>query len=255
MTSNLRFAGKTVLITGGASGIGGATTRAFAANGAKVAFTYVTSADEAGAIEADLRENGSQVLAIEADMTDPTAVAGTFAKAEEALGPVDILFANAGGLIKRSRCVETSLDLWHEAIAVNMTSTFLACQAALRSMEPRKSGSIVLMSSLAAFDGGGPGASHYAATKGAVATYVKSLAKEVGPLGIRVNGVAPGLIGTRFHDIFSTPEGRRATVERTPLRREGTPEDVADAVLFLASDSASYLSGEIIQINGGLGMI
>jgi 3-oxoacyl-[acyl-carrier protein] reductase len=255
MMSELRFSGKTVMITGGASGIGGAATRAFAANGAKVAFTYVTSADEAKAIETDLRGADRQALAIRADMTDPATVADAFAQAEAALGPVDILFANAGGLLKRSRCVETPIELWHEAIAVNLTSTFLACQAALRSMEPRKSGTIVLMSSLAAFDGGGPGASHYAATKGAVATYVRSLAKEVGPLGIRVNGVAPGLIGTRFHDVFNTPEGRKATAERTPLRREGTPEDVAEVVLFLASDSASYLSGEIIQINGGLGMI
>ncbi len=255
MTSQPRFAGKTVLITGGASGIGGATTRAFALNGAKVAFTYVTRGDEAGSIESEFNGAGRQVMGIKADMTDPASVTDAFAKAEEAFGPVDILFANAGGLLKRSRCVETPLDLWQEAIAVNLTSTFLACQAALRSMEPRKSGNLVLMSSLAAFDGGGPGASHYAATKGAVATYVRALAKEVGPLGIRVNGVAPGLIGTRFHDVFSTPEGRKANVDRTPLRREGTPEDVAEVVLFLASDSASYLSGEIIQINGGLGMI
>jgi len=250
-----RFAGKTVLITGGASGIGGAATRAFADQGAQIAFTYVTSADEAKGLEQALNGSGRQVMGIKADMTDPASVAGAFAQAEEAFGPIDILFANAGGLLKRSRCVDASFDLWQEAIAVHLTSTFLACQAALRSMEPRKSGNIVLMSSLAAFDGGGPGASHYAATKGAVATYVRSLAKEVGPLGIRVNGVAPGLIGTRFHDVFNTPEGRKATVERTPLRREGTPEDVAEAVLFLASDNSSYLSGEIIQINGGLGMI
>jgi len=255
MTSEPRFAGKTVLITGGASGIGGATTRAFASSGAKVAFTYVTSADEAAALEREFNGASRQVMGIKADMTDPVSVADAFARGEEAFGPIEILFANAGGLLKRSRCVETPLDLWQEAIAVNLTSTFLVCQSALRSMEPRKSGTIVLMSSLAAFDGGGPGASHYAATKGAVATYVRALAKEVGPLGIRVNGVAPGLIGTRFHDVFSTNEGRKATVERTPLRREGTPEDVAEAVLFLASDSASYLSGEIIQINGGLGMI
>jgi 3-oxoacyl-[acyl-carrier protein] reductase len=137
---------------------------------------------------------------------------------------------------------------------VNVKSTFLACKAALTRMEPRKHGVIVTMSSLAAFDGGGPGASHYAASKGAISTYTRSLAKEVGPLGIRVNGVAPGLIGTRFHDVFNTPEGRRATVERTPVRREGTPEDVAEAVLYLASERSSFLAGEIIQINGGLGM-
>ena len=254
MTAEREFEGKTVFITGGASGIGGAASRAFAKAGAKVAFTYMTSADEAKALEAHIAASG-KAFAVEADMTNPDAVAMAFARAEDKLGPVDILFANAGGLIQRSRVVDTSLDLWQQAIAINLTSTFLACQAALRSMEPRKSGSLVLMSSLAAFDGGGPGASHYAATKGAVATYVRALAKEVGPLGIRVNGVAPGLIGTRFHDTFNTPEGRKATADRTPLRREGTPEDVADVVLYLASERASFLTGEIIQINGGLGMV
>src|SRR3546814_2335968 len=112
------------------------------------------------------------------------------------------------------RCVDSTLELLQEAIAINLTSTFLSCQAALRSMEPRRTGAIITMSSLAAYEGGGPGASHYAATKGAVTSFTRALAKEVGPLGIRVNGVAPGLIGTRFHDTFSTPEGRAATVER-----------------------------------------
>ena len=120
-------------------------------------------------------------------------------------------------------------------------------------MEPRRTGAIVTMSSLAAYEGGGPGASHYAATKGAIASFTRALAKEVGPLGIRVNGVAPGLIGTRFHDTFSTPEGRAATVERTPLRREGGPEDVANVVLYLASDEASFVTGEVVQVNGGIG--
>lgn len=251
----MEFAGKVVFVTGGASGIGGATTRAFAREGAAVAFTYLTSADEAKALEAEIRSAGGKALALRADMTRPEPVAEAFAAAEAALGPVDILFANAGGLLKRSRCVETPFELWQQAVDLNLTSTFLACQAALRSMEPRRSGTLVLMSSLAAFDGGGPGAAHYAAMKGAVATYTRSLAKEVSPLGIRVNGVAPGLIATRFHDVFNTPEGRKGIVERTPLRREGQAEDVADLVLYLASPRASFLTGEIVQINGGLGMV
>jgi len=246
----MSFQHKVVLVTGGASGIGAAATRAFAKAGARVAFTYATSRDEAAALSAEL---GAKTLALPADLTRPEAVTEVFARAEREFGPLDVLFANAGGLLQRSRCVDTTLELWQQAIAVNLTSTFLCCQAALRSMEPRRSGAIVTMASLAAFDGGGPGASHYAATKGAVATYTRSLAKEVGPLGIRVNGVAPGLIGTRFHDVFNTPQGRAAVVERTPLRREGTPEDVAEAVLYLASDRASFLAGEIIQINGGMG--
>jgi 3-oxoacyl-[acyl-carrier protein] reductase len=110
------------------------------------------------------------------------------------------------------------------------------------------------LSSLAAHDGGGNGASHYAATKGAILTYTRALAKEVGPLGIRVNGIAPGLIGTRFHDTFTPADARRGTVERTPLRREGTPEDVAGAAVFLVSPAASFVTGETIEVNGGLGL-
>jgi len=198
--------------------------------------------------------NALDYQALKADLTDPDAVESAFAAVESRFGALDVLFANAGGLLARHRCIDATLAFWNEVMAVNLTSTFLCCQAALRRMEKQRSGAIVTMSSLAAFDGGGPGASHYAASKGAIVTYTRALAKEVGPLGIRVNGVAPGLIATRFHDRFNTPEGRQGAVERTPLRREGTPEDVADTVLFLASERASFLAGETVQINGGLGM-
>lgn len=248
------FAGKIALVTGGASGIGAAATRAFAAAGAAVAFTYATSKDAAVALEAEIRAAGGRALAIEADLTHKAGVDQAFAALAKGLGPLDILFANAGGLLQRSRAVDMEPDLWDRSVGVNLDATYLACRAALAVMEPRRQGCIVTMSSLAAFDGGGHGASHYAAMKGAIVTYTRALAKEVGPLGIRVNGVAPGLIATRFHDIFNTPEGRKATVERTPLRREGTPEDVANLVLFLASDRASFITGEVVQINGGLGM-
>lgn len=250
----MEFTDKVVLVTGGASGIGGAATRAFARAGARVAFTYATSDAEAAALDREIKGAGGTCLPLKADLTQSEAVAEVFAALERQLGPIDILFANAGGLLQRNRAVDTPLDLWERAMAVNLTSTFLTCQAALRSMEPRRSGVIVTMASLAAFDGGGPGASHYAAAKGAVVTYTRALAKEVSGLGIRVNGVAPGLIATRFHDTFNTREGRDATVARTPLRREGTPEDVADLVLYLASPRASFLTGEVVQINGGLAL-
>ena len=250
----MEFSGKTVLVTGGASGIGRAVSLAFARAGANVVLSYVTSAGEAAEVTDAIGAAGGQALSRAADLTDAAAVDALFAAARGRFGQVDILVANAGGLLKRSRCVDTDPDFWEQAIALNLTSAFLCCRAALTEMEPRGSGAIVLMSSLAAFDGGGPGASHYAAAKGALVSYTRALAKEVGPLGIRVNGVAPGLIGTRFHDVFNTPEGRRTTVERTPLRREGTPDDVAETILFLASPRASFLTGETIQINGGLGM-
>lgn len=248
------FSGKVVLVTGGASGIGAATTRAFTRAGAKVAFTYLSSTDAARALEAELSTSGGTARGIRADLTTPAGVEKAFAAVAKSFGAIDVLFANAGGLLQRSRAVDMPVALWEQSVGVNLTSTYLTCQAALRMMEPRKTGAIVTMASLAAFDGGGFGASHYAAMKGAIVTYTRALAKEVGPLGIRVNGVAPGLIATRFHDIFNTPEGRLSTVEKTPLRREGRAEDVADLVLFLASERASFITGEVVHVNGGLGL-
>jgi 3-oxoacyl-[acyl-carrier protein] reductase len=248
----MRFSGKSVLVTGGASGIGQGVALAFAAEGANVAITYATS-DPAETVAA-IKDKGGKALVIKADLRLEKDADLIVKETIAAFGDLDVLVANSGGLLKRSRVVETSLELWNEALAINLTSTFLCCRAALRHMEAKKKGNIVLMSSLAAHDGGGFGASHYAATKGAVLTYIRALAKEVGPLGIRVNGLAPGLIATRFHDTFTPAEGRKATVERTPLRREGTPKDCAGAATFLASDDASFLTGEIIEVNGGLGL-
>jgi 3-oxoacyl-[acyl-carrier protein] reductase len=248
----MKLSGKSVLVTGGASGIGQGIALAFAAEGANVAITYATS-DPAETVAA-IKDRGGKVLALKADLRQEKECDGIVKETISAFGDLDILVANTGGLLKRSRVAETSLELWNEALVLNLTSTFLCARAALQHMEPKQKGNIILMSSLAAHDGGGFGASHYAATKGAVLTFIRALAKEVGPLGIRVNGLAPGLIATRFHDTFSTAEGRKATVEKTPLRREGTPKDCAGAALFLASDDSSFLTGEIIEVNGGLGL-
>jgi 3-oxoacyl-[acyl-carrier protein] reductase len=250
----MELIGKRALVMGGASGIGKASSLALAQAGADVVFTYWSSGDEAREVVAQIEGMGRRAKAIKADLTDHAASEQVFAEAEEAIGEIDVLFANVGGLIQRSRVADMPLSLWNEAINLNLTSSFAICQAALKRMEPRKAGSIILMSSLAAFDGGGPGSAHYAASKAAVATFTRALAKEVGPLGIRVNGVAPGLIATRFHDTFNTPANRQAIAERTPARREGVPDDVANVVVFLASARAAFLAGEIIQINGGLGL-
>jgi 3-oxoacyl-[acyl-carrier protein] reductase len=248
----MKLSGKAVLVTGGASGIGQGVALALAAEGANVAVTYATS-DPAQTVDL-IKAAGVKALALKADLRLEKDCDAVVKQTIAAFGDLDVLVANSGGLLKRSRVVETSLELWNEALALNLTSTFLCCRAALRHMEAKKKGNIILMSSLAAHDGGGFGASHYAATKGAVLTFTRALAKEVGPLGIRVNGLAPGLIATRFHDTFSTSEGRKSTVEKTPLRREGTPKDVAGAALFLASDDSSFIAGETIEVNGGLGL-
>lgn len=241
----------TTFVTGGASGIGAAIVRAHAARGDNVAFTYWTSEDEAKALVAEL---GDCVLALRSDANDEAQVAKSFAQAIARFGQVDAMVANTGGLIERVKCADMSLDFWNKAISLNLTTVFLSCREALRHMQPRQSGNIVIMSSLAGHDGGGPGASHYGAAKGALLAYTRALAKEVGPLGIRVNALAPGLIATRFHDVFNTPQGRASGVERTPLRREGQPEDVANAVIYLNSQAASFITGEVIEINGGMGL-
>ncbi len=248
----MTLAGKSVLITGGASGIGQGIALAFAERGAHVAITYMTS-DPTATIE-KIRALGVRTLAMQADLRDEKTANDAVMRTVETLGSLDVLVANTGGLLKRCRVVDTPLELWTEVLAVNLTATFLCCRAALRHMETKKKGNLIIISSLAAHDGGGFGASHYAATKGALLTYTRAVAKEVGPLGIRVNGVAPGLIGTRFHDSFTPADARKATVERTPLRREGTPRDVAGAAVFLASDDADFITGETIEVNGGLGV-
>jgi len=245
------FAGLSALVTGGASGIGRGIVEAFWSEGAKVALTYATSGREAEGIIAAFGRD--RVLAMQADLTKEAECARAVAETEKAFGRIDVLVTNAGGLIARAPTVETTVALWQEAFEVNVLSTVMVCKAALPGMIARKSGAIITIGSIAAHSGG-TNAAHYASAKGAIHTFTRALAKEVAGSGVRVNAVSPGLIGTRFHDRFSTPDKRRATVAQTPLKREGTPADVAGACLFLASDAASFLTGEIIEVNGGIGM-
>jgi 3-oxoacyl-[acyl-carrier protein] reductase len=246
--------GRRVLVTGGASGIGRGIAEAFGRRGAQVVLTSFSSDQGAAETVAAIEAAGGQALAIRADMTQEEEVARVTATMVERFGGIDVLVTNAGGLLQRSRVVECSRALWDEALAVNLTSTFLCCRAVLPHMEQAGQGCIITISSLAGHDGGGAGSAHYAAAKGGVITFTRALAKELGPLGIRVNSIAPGLIATQFHDRFTKPEARRATVERTPLRREGQPEDIAGVALFLASPDAAFLTGEIIEVNGGQGL-
>jgi 3-oxoacyl-[acyl-carrier protein] reductase len=243
------FEGKVVLVTGGASGIGKGIVEAFAAEGARVAFSYMTSEADAARLAAD---TGS--LAIRSDLTQNEAAAALVAEVKAKLGPVEILVVNTGGLIRRASLLDCDLDLWNECMALNLTSAFLSCKAVLPDMLAARDGAIITISSLAAHNGGGGNSIHYATAKGGLYTLTKGLAREVGPSGIRVNGVAPGLIATRFHDTHSTDAMRKAMVDQTPLRREGTPADVAGAVLYLASPRASFLAGETIEVNGGIAL-
>lgn len=246
--------GQTAVVTGGASGIGRGVAEALGRNGANVLLTYYASDRGATEAVAAIEALGARAIALRADLTQEEDVERVVQTAIDAFGGIDILVANSGGLLQRSPVAECSLELWNNALAVNLTSTFLCCRAVLPHMRRAGRGRIITISSLAAHDGGGQGASHYAAAKAGVLTFTKALAKEVGPDGIQVNSIAPGLIGTQFHDRFNTPEGRKSVVGRTPLGREGNPDDVAGAALFLASPAASFITGETIEVNGGQGL-
>jgi NAD(P)-dependent dehydrogenase (short-subunit alcohol dehydrogenase family) len=165
--------------------------------------------------------------------------------------PIDILVNNAGSLVARTRVLDFTEDLWEKVMMLNLTSSFFLAQAVLRGMSERKRGYIVNISSVAARFGGGLGALAYSSAKAAVSTMTKGLTKEFAPQGIRVNCVSPGTIGTEYHKTFSTTEGLDSVRAATPAGRLGTSEEIADAVVFLCSDQASFIHGQVIEINGG----
>jgi 3-oxoacyl-[acyl-carrier protein] reductase len=246
------LAGRTAIVTGGARDIGRAVALQLASRGANVVVNYFGSEDRARALVDEVSAGGAgRAVAVRADVTKPQDVAHLVAEAQRAFGGgIHVLVNNAGGLVARKKLPEIDLAFWNSVLAINLTSVLLVSQAVAPHLA--EGGAIVNLSSLAAHDGGGPGAMAYAAAKGAVLTLTRGLAKELAPRRIRVNCVSPGLIGTTFHDTFTAPEARNATAARTLVGREGTPDDVAQAIVFLASDAAAYITGESIEINGGL---
>lgn len=251
MTNYLDLTGKTALITGASSGIGAATAKVFADLGATVAIGY--HRNQAGAFEVRdaLLGLGTRVEVIQADVEDLRQARALVEEAERLLGPLDILVNNAGSLIERKPILEVSEQTWRAVMTLNLDSAFICSQAAGASMLKRRSGSIVNIVSIAGRTGGGPGASAYATAKGALITFTKALAKEWAPHGVRANGVSPGVIDTPFHETFSTPEMMKNFVATIPQGRVGTSLEVAKTIAFLASDAASYITGETIEVNGG----
>jgi 3-oxoacyl-[acyl-carrier protein] reductase len=186
-------------------------------------------------------------------VTQAAAVRKMFRTIDESFGRVDILVNNAGDLIERRAVTAMSEELYREVMDVNVLTALLCTQAVVDGMKSRRSGAIINMSSLAAHNGGGPGAFIYAASKAAIIAMTKGMARELAADNIRVNCVAPGLIGaTEFHARFTPPDAFAAAEKTVPLGRAGTPEEVARVIAFLASDDAAYLVGETIEINGGL---
>lgn len=245
--------GRTALVTGGNVGIGRGVSLALARCGADIALTYFSHEDEGLAVVSEIEALGRKACAYRLDATDSGQVNKVVSEVAEVLGGhIDILMNNAGHLVGRKTIDEMSDEHWHKTMNVNITSTFYCTRAVLPFMDTGW-GRIVNMSSLAARNGGGPGAVAYAASKGAVIAYTRGLSKEVAHLGITVNAVAPGLIlETPFHQNFNTSDGIAGGIAATPLKRGGTPEDVAGAVIYFVTDLGSFITGEVIEINGGL---
>lgn len=247
----MNLQGKTALVTGGGRDIGRSVSIALARAGARVAINYNSGREAAEETLATIKAAGGDAFLIQADVTDSAAVKTMLEEVGVAFsGRLDILVNLAGGMVARKTLSEMDEAFFDHVMTLNLKSVFLVLQAAQPFLG--EGSSVVNVSSQAGRDGGGPGASVYATAKGALMTYTRSLAKELGPQGIRVNAVCPGLIGTSFHDIFSKPEGRAAVAGNTPLRREGHPDEVAETITYLASPAASFLAGVCLDVNGGL---
>lgn len=244
--------GKVAVVTGGSRDIGRAISIGLAKEGAKVIVNYFHSLAAAEETVNAIEAFGGEAIAVQADVSDLNDIRKLKAETIKAFGDsVDILVNNAGGLFARKTLQEIDEAYYHLVMDVNFKGTVFVMQA----FEPimGKGGSIINLSSLAARNGGGGGSSIYASSKGAVSTFTRSMAKELGPRGIRVNALCPGLIATKFHDDFTKDEVREAVAASTPLEKEGTAEEVADLVVYLASDNSSFITGANFDINGGLG--
>ncbi|TDE44888.1 glucose 1-dehydrogenase [Flavobacterium rhamnosiphilum] len=246
-----KLKGKVAVVTGGARDIGRAISIKLASEGAKIVVNYFDNEDDAKETIQLIEQAGGQAIAVYADVTKQADIDTMVAKTVEAFGEkVDVLVNVAGGLFARKTIEEMDESFYELLMNVNFKSVFLVTKAFKPLLV--SGSSIVNFASQAARDGGGPGAAMYSASKGAVLTYTRSLAKEFGPQGIRVNAICPGMIATKFHDDFTKDQVRVNVAAGTPLRREGNASEVADLVAYLASDEASFLSGNNVDINGGL---
>jgi 3-oxoacyl-[acyl-carrier protein] reductase len=249
---DLTIQGKTAFVTGGNIGIGRAVSLALARCGADVALTYYAHRSHGEQTVAAIEQMGRHAIAFQLDATNSEQVNTVVAQAAQSLGGhIDILMNNAGHLVGRAAIADMTDDHWFKTINVNLTSTFFCTRAVLPYMNSGW-GRIINMSSLAARNGGGNGATAYAASKAAVIAFTRGLCKEVADKGITVNAVAPGLIlETPFHETFTSENVIEGVISSTPLKRAGTPEDVANAVLYFVTHLGSFITGEIMDINGG----
>jgi 3-oxoacyl-[acyl-carrier protein] reductase len=252
-TAGARFANRVVVLTGSALGIGAETARAFGREGARVAMLDIDGAGNAKVAET-VREQGGDALPLTCDVMSAAAVRGAVDAVMTRWGRVDVLVNNAGGFAVMRLTEDIPDEEWETIFRFNVTSAFLCTKAVLPIMKRQRAGRIVNLASVVARAGAVPVTSHYAAAKAAIVGFTRHLALETGPSGITVNAVAPGTVLTDRVRAVRTPEATQALADRVPLRRLGEPDDIADAILFLASDAARWMTGVILDVNGGMVM-
>lgn len=245
--------GKRAFVTGASQGIGAAIAEGLIDAGADVCLHYFQSDATPRSLAEKAKAKGQRALVLQADLRKESEAKEVVKQATEFLGGLDVLINNAGSLVSRRKLEEVDMEFWDEVIRINFTTMMLVTQAARPALVAAGSSSIVNVASLAGRKGGHGGSLVYSSAKGAVITWTRALAAELGPNGVRVNCVAPGLIlATRFHDTHTTKESAEETVRGIPLGRGGSSEDVARAVVYLASEYDGFINGATLDINGGV---
>lgn len=248
-----KLKGKTAFVSGTSQGIGAAVARALIDAGCHICMHYFHSGEEPERLKKAALESGQKAICLKADLTREEEVRTCIREAALKLGTFDILVNNSGALVERRFIGQLDTSYWQRLIDLNLTTMMLVTKEIVVRLNKGDGASIINIASLAGRKGGHPGSLAYSTAKGAVLTWTRALATELGPLGIRVNAVAPGFIeGTRFHREHTTRESALKTIEGIPLGRSGNPGDVARAVAFLASEYDGFITGETIDINGGV---
>ncbi|NEU30846.1 3-oxoacyl-ACP reductase FabG [bacterium LRH843] len=245
------FDNQVVWVTGSSTGIGRAAALGFARHGADVIVHCNSSEKEANEVVAEIEQMGRKALLVKGDVAVKSEVERMVSQINETFGRIDVLMNNAGSMVRRARLEELEEELWDRIMDVNLKSVYLVAKAVLPLMKKQGKGKIINVTSVAARNGGGYGSIAYAASKGGVSTLTRGLAKDLVEYNILVNAIAPGVIATPFHDRFSPEQIRQKQLTSIPLGREGTPDETIGAALFLASSYADYMTGEVIEVNGG----